>query len=266
MNPLPQVDISQPMVHFSRVKVSSESTSGMCRLCGQDRRLHESHIIPSFCYKPIRDVKGRLMQLSSVENRDVWGTVGSTGYSERLLCSECEIQFSRYESHAAKLFRLPLPPLVAPSRRIREHKTLDYRLLKLFFLSVLWRSSVAKHEFFRYVSLGPHEPKIRDMLFREEPGPMENYPIMVFMLNYGGEKMLGLLTEPTPMTYEQRKFYRFVMAGSVIMISVSSLLPTHQTRSLALSPKSPVRTYDAELGEFEFLRLIPSRIAAAEAI
>jgi hypothetical protein len=173
------------------------------------------------------------------------------------------MHFSRFESHASKLFRLPLPPVVAGSKRVREHTALDYRKLKLFFLTVLWRSSVASHDFFRHVSLGPHEKIMQNMLLREDPGPSGTYPVMIFLLNHRGVQMRELMAEPTPVTYEHRRFYRFVMAGFAVMISVSRMASTKQTLSLALSPTSPVRSFDAELEEFAFLKSIPSRITAA---
>jgi len=182
---------------------------------------------------------------------------------EKLLCEECEGRISRFETVGAKLFQQPLPPHSGSSKRIREYPSLDYGRLKLFFLSILWRTSVASDEFFRLVSLGPHEETVRKMLLNEDPGPGEKYDTYIFLLKNGGDHVRDLMTEPTPMTFEHRKYYRFVMSGFVIIMGVSALSPSKMMLNMLLSPEKPVRSFDAELAEFRFLNGIPARMAAA---
>ncbi len=208
----------------------------------------------------MRDGKGRLIEVSNIDKGDVWFGQHA-GIREVLLCEECEGCLSQLESHSVRLFTGPRPPHAAPSKRTREYLNLDYAKLKLFFLSVLWRSSVATDPFFKHVSLGRHENIIRDMLLQRNAGPLETYATMIFLLNHGGTHFRDFMVEPTPMRFEHRKCYCFVMAGFVIIISVSSLAPDERTRRLALSPNSPVRSYDAELQEFAFLRAVQERVS-----
>jgi hypothetical protein len=102
------------------------------------------------------------------------------GLIERLLCAKCEQRFCALEDYAKKFFygksnpiRLQLPP---PSGDFSFYPT-DYKKLKLFQLSLLWRASEAKGEFFSEVKISDqHREKLRTMLLAGEPGHDFQYP------------------------------------------------------------------------------------------
>ena len=237
------------------------STLGRCRLCEQSKKLCDSHIIPKFCYKPLRDANGKAIEVN-IDQEEVLDRQFA-GHREKLLCVDCENRFSRFETHSVRLFCSPLPPFSTGSKRIREYSDLDYRTLKLFFLSVLWRSSVAINPFFKHVSLGPHEEIIRDMLLREDPGGTGDYPTLIWLLTLRGKHLQDILVEPTPMRVgtHKCKCYRFVMAGFVIIIGVSSSPLEDSLLRWAMSPGEPVQSYDSEFGEFAFLRAVHEGVA-----
>jgi hypothetical protein len=58
----------------------------------------------------------------------------------------------------------------------------DYRKLKLFLLSLLWRVGVAEHDFFSCVDLGPHTNRLREMLHAEDPGDPQEYGCQITRL------------------------------------------------------------------------------------
>jgi len=94
---------------------------------------------------------------------------------EALLCGDCEQRLSRWEGVAADFLRRREfdPPCV-----VSEAKTLtqlNYRGLKLFLLSLLWRMGASELRDFAFVKLGRHETIIRDMIMREDPGSTDDY-------------------------------------------------------------------------------------------
>jgi hypothetical protein len=118
--------------------------------------------------------------VSDVPTGSVSDLTLQTGYWERLLCQKCETQFSRYEKYAAEHLlnlKFAIPKNVA-DRRI-DLRGLDYLPLKLFLLSILWRVGVAKGDFFRCVTLGPHAFRLRTMLANEDPGEPDEYGCMI---------------------------------------------------------------------------------------
>ena len=181
---------------------------------------------------------------------------GQKGYSEPLLCSNCETLIARYERHSRRLFVDPLPPHVAGSRRMREHPRLDYTQFKLFCLSIVWRASVSRLPLFKHVALGPHEDAIRGMLLSGHAGESSTYPTQVFALHFKGEHFRDFLVEPTYMRVEGRRCYRFVMMGFVVLVYVAGHQISIEQQKLAIGRDQTVRTFDVELEEFEFLRRV----------
>lgn len=99
------------------------------------------------------------------------------GLVEPLLCHDCEQKFSAVEDYAKRFFygssnpiRLSLP--LSPDPVF----TADFKKMKLFQLSILWRAAEAKGEFFSAVTLtAQHRERLRQMLITENPGADYEY-------------------------------------------------------------------------------------------
>ena len=104
-------------------------TLGGCRLCGAEAELRESHILPAFLYKWMKDtsVTGRI-RLGVSPNRRV-----QDGLKRRWLCANCEARFSKWESaFAARIFH-------PYSSRVSARFDYDSFLIR-FCTSVSWRA------------------------------------------------------------------------------------------------------------------------------
>ncbi|AHF94146.1 hypothetical protein OPIT5_06415 [Opitutaceae bacterium TAV5] len=226
----------------------------ICHLCLNEAHLCRSHIIPEFLYSSLYDKDHRFIELSEIAEGGKL-TKPQKGHREKLLCERCESRINQFEKHARRLFVDPLPPCMEGSQRFRAHPRLDYTLSKLFFLSILWRASVSSLDMFRHVRLGRHEDIIRRMILSRDPRDTETYSVVLFALKFDGDHFRDFMVEPTYMRVEGRRCYRFVMAGFVVLIFVASLPPPQPYPRLALSPTSPIKSFDSELQEFKFLRV-----------
>lgn len=182
-------------------------------------------------------------------------------WREQLLCIQCEAVISRYERHARRLFVDPLPPHQPGASKARVHSRIEYSKLKLFLLSVLWRSSVSSHPVFKHVSLGPHEEVLRQMLLDGRSGEANEYPILVWAIHFQHQPLRDFMVEPTYMRVEHLKCYRLVITGFVVLIFVSQQTPSDKFMRIVLTPEKPVITYDSELSEHRFLRDVWNRAA-----
>ena len=144
---------------------------GPCRLCLQQRKLADSHIIPEFFYRQVygSDHRARLYRTNSTH-----APVIQSGPTERLLCEQdCEGRLQRFESCFSRLWygrRSVLPT------RVREDQVLeiseDYAQFKLCLLSILWRAGITTHPMFSGVELGSrHEERLRRMVLDNNPEP-----------------------------------------------------------------------------------------------
>jgi hypothetical protein len=145
-----------------------------CKFCKQTGvGFVNAHIIARSFFKLIRrDAK------YSIEMRAGRGSfnrrflqAGSADPS--ILCEECERKFTEWDTYGFEVLSVPRgepdalkgddgTPLAIPL------EDLNFGVITLFFLSVLWRASVTTLDFFHGVDLGPHEERIHELLWKRE--------------------------------------------------------------------------------------------------
>jgi hypothetical protein len=153
-----------------------------CKLCLQSKPLRGSHIIPEFFYRPAYDEKGRLV---AIRSDDRPATLVQKGLRERLLCDECEqLLNDRYEKPVKTFWcdHAPVPDhLDAKAYQLRD---VPYAAFKLLHLSILWRFAVASDPAFEQVTLGPHQERMRRMIFENDAGRPDEYQIFGVLLRF----------------------------------------------------------------------------------
>lgn len=190
-----------------------EATLRECRLCRVPSRLLHSHVIPRLMYRPM----GRLAPGTPIRFDQSEGKSRPGHLKEYMLCSRCEEQFSAHE-HVAACFLSDLNQVQLPARKSTIRRTsLDYRSLKLFFLSVLWRCAVAHDPITRMVDLGPRLPKLTGLIRANDPGRQEEFAIFLRLLDESPMARNAVLTVPVPMRDVSRRGY--AMAGNGVEIS-----------------------------------------------
>jgi hypothetical protein len=174
--------------------VINKIMNSTCHLCGRPRKLCRSHILPEFLYRPLYDEEHRYFVVTA--GTDCHRPL-QRGLTEKLLCKDCEERLGRYEKYAAEVMsgRLGHRYQKRGSRIII--KDIDYARFKLFQLSILWRGSVSSLEFFRLVSLGPHEQRLRDMILREDPGIRMSLVALLFLRRNVGRISVILFSTPS---------------------------------------------------------------------
>lgn len=103
-----------------------------CRLCGKQADLQNSHIIPRFVFRWIKKT-GATPFLRNSENPDT----RIQDYHEKLLCEECEQQFSDYEREFASNIFYPYIDNESTSFAYDEW-------LQRFIISISWRVIVSE--------------------------------------------------------------------------------------------------------------------------
>lgn len=195
------------------------SGASLCALCRRHRALCNSHVIPEFMYAPLYDDKHRFHMLSTKDRHQY----GQKGVRERLLCEECEQQFSKHETYVSNLFKGLVPVESRRDGRLVKISGIDYRSFKLFALSVLWRASVSSNRLFSEVNLGPHQEEIRRRLQSDDPGPNDRYGVSLSPLVRGEKEAAhDLIVQPTRSRVEGHLCYRFVFGGLIWVFVVSN--------------------------------------------
>jgi len=107
------------------------------------------------------------------------------GFKEKLLCGDCEIRLSRWES-VLKETLVDIGNKTSTSltidiigKELFRVKCIRYKEFKLALLSIIWRMSIASDPFFESYKLGIYDEKLRQALLSEKVPDEKKFPIMV---------------------------------------------------------------------------------------
>lgn len=228
------------------------TSKGYCRLCGNYAKLIKAHILPKGFYSPIWDYgdpgkpqRERVPIVLSLGELGKRPTQAQSGlWDRRILCARCDgdafgpldkyatnilIKNSSWSSSADDEQGKPILQIV---------ESYDYKKLKLFYMSVLWRSAVTSHPFFREVKLEPWEQPLREALIAGEPGSQEFFSVNPFI--YIGE-FSHFMQNPIPQLIEGVKYVRFRYPGGGFVIKVDQRPGAPQLNWAALDPGRELR-------------------------
>lgn len=218
-----------------------------CRLCQNERELKRSHIIPDFFRddsgmmyptgkngrlqpftQPIHTQTGKRFQR---RQHGHWERIH--GLVQYMLCGDCEQKFSGLENYAKSFFYGQSNPIRLHLPIINNHCfEVDYKKMKLFQLSLLWRASEAEGEFFSLVNLAArHKESLRQMLINNDPGREDEFSCSITRLVVSPrfEKMFELhhisvetmMTAPVAHEHKGWDSYLFHMGGLLWLYCVS---------------------------------------------
>lgn len=188
-----------------------------CALCQQVTQLCDSHVIPEFLYRPLYDSKHRFFRISSdPTKRDI---ILQKGVREPLLCKVCETRLSRYEAYFKRVFFDGGIGRAVDDGRYLRIRDIDYKRIKLLFLSILWRMGVSSLDFFREVKLGPHQEKLRTMILQENPGNPSDYGFLA-VAPYLDGRLGNWFSAPDSERVGSNRLYRVVLGGVLFIFFV----------------------------------------------
>ena len=222
-----------------------------CRFCKEEKILRNSHIIPEFIYKPLYDEKHRFNVLSNLGAKRPPKL--QKGVRERLLCTDCEGHISQFEQYASHVFSGRAGVTASRQGNFVQLDGLDYRKLKLFALSVLWRAGVSSLGFFGKVSLGVHEPRIRRMILEGDPGLPSDYPFVMSLVVFENIVQTDIIMQPTWTRANGHRGYRFVFGGIAWIYIVSSHSLPIEARTAALSDNGKISMLISDMRNIPFI-------------
>ena len=193
-----------------------------CRLCLQDKKLINAHIIPEGFF--------RLLRQGSIAPEMHSNTPGSFPkrmpvgtYDPTILCSECDGKIGPWDDYGQQVLIHGFSTAVRVSLQGKtvawRIEKFDYRMLKLFFMSVLWRASVSKQPFYKRISLGPFEDRLRAMILSGDPGGSQDFPVVLGRFE---EVQITAMLDPYPEKHDGISFCQFFLSGFVAYIKVDS--------------------------------------------
>ena len=211
----------------------------VCALCKLEKPLVNSHVMPELLYKPLYDEKHRT---ALFESRGGKQRLIQKGLRERLLCDDCERVIQVYEDYFARYWYQTKPVPAEVHCRELPLSGIDYRLCKLFVLSIIWRASASRLAELHGGALGPHEERIRKMILNGDPGPLDKYQILAALIidTATGEVWDELVVSPRKTRVNTHWASRVVFGGACWTVLTSSH-PMYQLSDYVLTEAGDLR-------------------------
>jgi len=144
-----------------------------------------------------------------------------TGVYDKIVCKDCENIWQGWDDYAQKL--LTEEPLNGQVRCHGSQKlayvvnNFEYKKLKLFFISMIWRASVSSQQFFSKVSLGQFEDIAKQRIADNEPGDTEDFSVILAKFNHPLAKSI---LDPHEHKLSDVNYLRFYLGGYIADIKV----------------------------------------------
>lgn len=217
-----------------------------CKFCLRNRKLVRAHVIPNSFYRPLMEDDGFAWVASN--RSGTYPSKRSTGiYDHDLVCEECESLFSPWDLYG-KQFLLDRNWDSEERFRARGESLAlivhdyDYRKLKLFFLSVLWRSAVSTQPFFKRVDLGPQLDLLHSLLAKQIPGTKDDFAVNIARFEPTRTRHVdpkyGFLN-PGKICYGPVNYIRFWLSDFTVIVKVDRRPATEPLKSFCLAPDPP---------------------------
>ncbi|MUP39809.1 hypothetical protein [Labilibaculum euxinus] len=208
----------------------------ICKLCKQEKPLiKKSHIIPDFLHKELYDRNHRIKKFNAKGFKLGLTRISEppTGeYEGGLLCKECDGEvLGKYETYLGKILSdsdMPEEQKPICSKIINENgvefleiNNVDYKLLKLSLLSILWRADISTRKTFQEVKLGPYEEKIRKQLIEENPSNDNDIEIAVLSWRNDKKMATDVIGQPRLHKKNGKTYYSIIINGYIVLYFIS---------------------------------------------
>jgi hypothetical protein len=153
----------------------------ICKLCGEEKKLIKSHIIPESFYRDAyTENEGIMVRKDDHSKRLPIGV-----YDKEIVCEDCEKKFQKWDEYGYKFFNEILPSLgkviqVSGKNIGLLFDDIKYKELKLFLMAILWRAGVSGDGFFDQISLGKFENSLKDKILKSDPGSQQEFAVLFF--------------------------------------------------------------------------------------
>jgi hypothetical protein len=139
-------------------------------------------------------------------------------------------------------------------------KNINYIKLKLFLLSILWRSSITDRPYFENVSIGyKYEERLREIIYNSEHIPFEEYPVIITSFLRTDNKLDNLIGQPKRIrTKSGLKGYMFLINSFQFIIYVNSKnhKVSKEIEEICLKEDELITLHLSKGKELEFIKML----------
>jgi len=225
--------------------------TGTCKLCLQEKPLlNKSHIIPDFMYRHGKiyhddhSIHRISLEKTTNSNYTKKGIQYSGEYEGGILCKNCDgIIIKEYEDYAINFLfgkNLKTEFIYTRGKGDLTVSNVDSGMLKLFFLSIFWRSSISSRSFFKHVKLPKEvEEKLRLMILNGSPGKKNDFPFIP-VYDFGKDpKLKQYMGQPVGLHHDTS--YLFVFPAMFVQIFLHKKMLPRNLRRYGIRRKGKIK-------------------------
>lgn len=202
----------------------------ICKLCLQEKKLlKKSHIIPDFMYNGIYDTNHQILKIK-YPNFANYKRVPTGDYDKYILCQNCDnVIIGELESYSSQVLNYGNRPKKkdlllqhtknADGQIVLIVDNVDYRKFKLFLLSILWRASVSSNLYYKEISLGVHEERIRQAIFLGNPLDETDYQVCIMVVKINDILSRDFILNPIKISQKDNPSFCFYINGAFFFYS-----------------------------------------------
>lgn len=235
-----------------------------CKLTGELGKAIRSHIIPKSFFNLKEPENPPLIM--SADGSFKKSRIGI--YDDGLVTARGEEYFKNIDDYAYKILiskRDSFIDLTVEGQKVgKALLDYDYKKLKLFFLSLLWRASETAQPPFSAVGLGPHSPLIKDMILNGNPGSPEDYAVILFRFPEAKSLQSGTTLFPFPARISDRNWYRFFLCEYCALIKVDSQKTPSPFDFMKILPDEKLCVFDREFPNSPEAKVVNQILTSAE--
>lgn len=231
-----------------------------CKLCLQEKKCVESHIIPESFFRLIKENGKPILILP--DKIEKYPEKSHTGiYDKNLVCEDCEKLFSPLDNygHSFLVANFPKDKVFVDEDTVLAYviENFDYHKLKLFFISILWRASASSNKHFYHINTGPFEDILKKMILNNDPGD-KNY-FSVILTKFDNQSIATAMLNPQREKLEEINYYSIYLGGFKVFIKIDNREASELMKNFMLAPNSPlyvvIRDF-RESSEFKIMQKI----------
>ncbi len=197
-----------------------------CRGCGEDKKLVKAHIIPESFFRTMKADSERIFQVIDKFEKE-WQhkkRIPIGVYDKEILCNDCERKFQLFDDYGFKILFESKRTEIKINGEIAFYKTdkIDYKLLKLFFISVIWRASISKQLAFASVNLGKLEDIAKSHIWNDEPGSPDDFSFQLTKFIDTDNEYEKAMLAPERIRFYGVNYYKFYLCGYILLIKADS--------------------------------------------
>jgi len=195
-----------------------------------------------YAYGPMRLLSSHS---GEYEQRSPMGIYGE------FVCSSCEDKFQKWDDYAAKVLRgeSTINTIETSSSRIRVYDFghYNYLELKLFFLSVLWRTHACEHRFFNQIELGNFAETLAACLLNKDKNLIASVDVLV---TYSHHLIAFGVLEPRFVSLGDVSYWQLYMPHYQALIKVDDKPGDTTLSPIILTEGKPLYMLEKNFDEF----------------